>query len=406
MRVGDGKWFGGVAVGLARRWGVDPLIVRAGFLLLTVLFGIGIPAYIVAWSVLPDERDEIAAEKAIRDGDLPSIILCLAAIVVTLSGFGVFWSFGHGWGVGGPAIGLAVLAWAFVAWNGHGPGARLPQESSSEWTERLAEQARQGVAPTQPAPAQSPGNRAAAAGAAAREGGVDLRKHPYDGPAAPAIPTRPPKRRRLGAAVSFAILGISVLAGAFTALALVGTSHGDSALQVGLAAGAAVAAVALIIGGLAGRRGGALGPLATLAVIAAVLTSVSVPTGMPWTGTIGENNWQPTSVAPGTQHNFAMRIGEGNLDLSGVNTAELPAHTHLNARVNIGQLTITAPAGTTVHVNGYAHMGQIETTRGGNQISAHGGIDSRRTITVGTGTKVIDITATVGMGNITVKESK
>ena len=268
-RDGEEKWFGGVAAGLARRWGVDPLIVRAGFILATVTFGIGVPLYFLGWAVLPDDHGQIVAERAVRHGDPGAIALCVVAVVVSCGGFGAFWSFGNGWGAGGQAIGLAFLAWAFLAWNGHGPGARRPDESTHAWTSRLSEGVRADnptgstpPVPDGPAP-QSAGNRAAAAGAGIRDGGIDLRKRDEgedwtrwtgarSAPGAPApwTPAVPPrvKRRRLGASLTLAILGISVLAGAFTALVLVSTSHGGSALQLGLAAGAAVAAVALVIG--------------------------------------------------------------------------------------------------------------------------------------------------------------
>lgn len=422
-RDGEEKWFGGVAAGLARRWGVDPLIVRAGFILATVLFGIGVPLYFVGWSLLPDDHGEIAAEKAVRHGDPGSIALCVIAVVVSCGGFGAFWSFGNGWGVGGQAIGLAILAWAFLAWNGHGPGARRPDESTHAWTSRLSDTIRSEApgAPQQGTVPQSAGNRAAAAGAAVRDGGIDLRKRtegndwtPWSAAGgAPGVQTpwgtvAPAriKRRRIGATLTFAILGISVLAGAFTALVLVSTSHGDSALQLGLAAGAAVAAVALVIGGLAGRRGGVLGPLATIAVLLALVTAAAAPKGMPWTGPIGDRAWYPTSVA---RHNYAMRVGDGRLDLSGLRAADLPERTtHLNARVNVGQLTITVPDDVTVRVHGYAHIGEIELVHQGvisKRVSGHGGIDTRHTYTVGDGAKVIDLDASVGIGNITIKEA-
>lgn len=422
VRDGEQKWLGGVAAGLAKRWGVDPLIVRAGLILITCIFGIGIPAYFLSWTLLPDESDEIVAEKAVRHGHGPSVLLCIVAVVLSVGGFGAFWSIGAGWGLSGQAIGLGILAWAFLAWNGHGPGARRDGESVHEWTNRLGDGVRSGrsTAPQRETSGQSTGNRAAAAGAA-RTGRVDLRKpsHEHDwswstGAAAsgthpaptPPVPVRV-KRRRLGAALSFAILGISVLAGAFTALVLVSTSHGDSALQVGLAAGAAVAAVALVIGGLAGRRGGVLGGLAAVAALLALFTSAAAPKDMPWTGPIGDESWHPTSVAPGTQHNFTMRMGNGDLDLSGLQSADLPKHTELNARINVGQLTITVPADATVRVHGYVHLGEIELTQqraSRKPVSAHGGLDTHHTFTVGTGSKIIDLDAAVGIGNITIVE--
>jgi predicted membrane protein len=124
---------------------------------------------------------------------------------------------------------------------------------------------------------------------------------------------------------------------------------------------------------------------------------------MPWTGTIGEESWAPASSA---QHNFAMRVGDGRLDLTRLQPAGLPQHTQLHARVNVGQLTIIVPDDITVRVTGYAHIGQIDEMRAsGSRISGHGGIDARHTFTVGSGGKVIDLDARVGVGNITVKEA-
>ncbi|MFI8630986.1 PspC domain-containing protein [Microbacterium sp. NPDC077663] len=57
-------WFGGVAAGVAARWGVDPLIVRG---ILVVLGVVGIPVallYGVAWAVLPDADGRIPAQEA------------------------------------------------------------------------------------------------------------------------------------------------------------------------------------------------------------------------------------------------------------------------------------------------------------------------------------------------------
>ncbi|WP_265447985.1 PspC domain-containing protein [Flexivirga meconopsidis] len=411
----DGKWFGGVCAGIAARFGVDPLIVRAAFLLATFLFGVGVPAYFLAWSLLPDDDGQIVAEKALRHGDASSIALCIITLLLMFSGFGLFWSFGSGWNVGGPAIGLGLLAWVFLAWNGKGPGARRDGESRQEWTDRLGGQLREAAAdhrvhpdrtsPADAAPTQSVGNRAAAAG-------VDLRKqgdNPFWTPPPAPIPPVPvappaPKRTSIGAGPTFAILGISVLAGAFTAAILLGTSHGDSALQVGLAAGVAVAALALVIGGLAGRRGGALGPIASMVAVLAVVTSL-VPKGMPWTGEIGDQQWRPTSVAAGTQHNFALKVGTGTIDLSRIDPAALPQNTTLHTRVNVGQLNIVPPKGVTLQVTSDVDLGGISVRQSGNT-ATYGGVHTKRTVTVGDGPKTIDVQARVGVGDVEIKEAK
>jgi phage shock protein PspC (stress-responsive transcriptional regulator) len=45
----------GVASGIAAYVGVDPVLIRIAFAVLTVLGGAGIPIYVVCWLLIPDE---------------------------------------------------------------------------------------------------------------------------------------------------------------------------------------------------------------------------------------------------------------------------------------------------------------------------------------------------------------
>jgi phage shock protein PspC (stress-responsive transcriptional regulator) len=51
----QGRMVTGVAEGLARYFGVDPLLVRIGFVVLTVVGGAGIPLYLAGLLLIPDE---------------------------------------------------------------------------------------------------------------------------------------------------------------------------------------------------------------------------------------------------------------------------------------------------------------------------------------------------------------
>ncbi|WP_270886277.1 PspC domain-containing protein, partial [Pedococcus sp. 5OH_020] len=81
----DEKWLAGVCSGLATRLGVDPIVVRAGLVLLVLLGGLGITVYLVAWAFIPNESEEILAERAVRQGEVMPIILL---VVIGLSLFG------------------------------------------------------------------------------------------------------------------------------------------------------------------------------------------------------------------------------------------------------------------------------------------------------------------------------
>lgn len=54
-RVREGKWLAGVSTGLARYLGVDPVVVRVGFVVLTLMSGAGLLAYVACWVVIPRE---------------------------------------------------------------------------------------------------------------------------------------------------------------------------------------------------------------------------------------------------------------------------------------------------------------------------------------------------------------
>jgi phage shock protein PspC (stress-responsive transcriptional regulator) len=57
-RGGDGRMVGGVAIGLADYFDVDPTLVRIGFVALTFLGGLAIPLYLAGWLLIPEEGSE------------------------------------------------------------------------------------------------------------------------------------------------------------------------------------------------------------------------------------------------------------------------------------------------------------------------------------------------------------
>jgi len=50
-----GRILAGVAAGIADYLAVDVSVVRIGFVVLSLLGGLGIPAYIAGWLLIPDE---------------------------------------------------------------------------------------------------------------------------------------------------------------------------------------------------------------------------------------------------------------------------------------------------------------------------------------------------------------
>ena len=135
------RWFTGVCAGTARRLDVDPVVVRALFVALTVAGGLGLALYGIAWAFLPDASGRIEAERALAGDVSGALVLAGALVVVDLfTGQGLFawesWGASPGWS----AL-VTVLAVAGVGWLVR---ERLPQRG----TTRVAAQP-----PAAPAPA-------------------------------------------------------------------------------------------------------------------------------------------------------------------------------------------------------------------------------------------------------------
>jgi phage shock protein PspC (stress-responsive transcriptional regulator) len=103
----------GVCGGIARQWGVDPLLVRVGFVLLALSGAIGLILYVAGWLLLPADGRETAlvddlfgtaSRKWSREVWIAVVsIACVAALALfgELSPFGI-----------GPALVIAII-WYF-----------------------------------------------------------------------------------------------------------------------------------------------------------------------------------------------------------------------------------------------------------------------------------------------------
>ncbi|WP_156532804.1 PspC domain-containing protein [Cellulosimicrobium sp. I38E] len=104
---GDDRWIGGVASGVAERFGIDPLIVRGLLFVTFFLSGAGLVLYGAAWALLPERRDgRIHLQEAFR-GNVDVALLGAAAFVV------VGFSWGGGWWSWWDALHLGWLTGLF-----------------------------------------------------------------------------------------------------------------------------------------------------------------------------------------------------------------------------------------------------------------------------------------------------
>jgi signal transduction histidine kinase len=106
------RLLGGVCAGLGRTLGLDPLIVRVAFVAAAVA-GIGIPAYLVAWAVLPAEGGSAPVVRLLRGRAAVEVALGVGLLVLagmlTMRELGIWFSDAIAWPLVLIAAGGALL---------------------------------------------------------------------------------------------------------------------------------------------------------------------------------------------------------------------------------------------------------------------------------------------------------
>jgi phage shock protein PspC (stress-responsive transcriptional regulator)/two-component sensor histidine kinase len=113
VRVGDGRVAAGVAAGIGRSVGVDPIVVRLAFVVLTFANGVGAILYLAGWALLPDEDAANAAPEprpATADRAVGLGLLTLGAVLL-FARAGLLLPPGIVWAVALSAVGFG-LVWA------------------------------------------------------------------------------------------------------------------------------------------------------------------------------------------------------------------------------------------------------------------------------------------------------
>ncbi|HEX6056272.1 MAG TPA: PspC domain-containing protein [Intrasporangium sp.] len=407
-RASDGRWFAGVASGLARRLGIDPLVVRAAFILLGLLFGMGLAVYFVLWLLMPDERGRISLEQALKYGEGHSIFLLIVTVVVLFSGGP--W-FGNDQGGGFRFFGFAALAvgtWWFLTrtdtgrdllqsapWSCNTPGGTTQTTTPDESSSSAA-----GSAASTAATGRSTGNAAANAGAA----GWPPPSGSASTPVTVAVPTPPRERTRgIGFAAGLLVLGAAILTSVGVLNAAERLAWQGSNVAVAIAAGLAVLGLGIVIAGIAGRRSGWLAPFAIVAMTAAVFTSV-MPHGLSQPFSVGERAYEPAALT-GAQ-TYQLGMGEMRLDLTGADYSAEGVET-VKAVVGMGEMNLVVPKGVRVTVHASGRAGEIlanDSNEGGASTSRSGTIlDETFTYGPETAPEEIVVDAEVGLGQITIE---
>jgi signal transduction histidine kinase len=136
-RSRDERLVAGVAGGVAKRFGIDPTIVRV-VILVTSLSGYGIAAYVIAWLLIPaDGETEPIAKRSL--GDTRGIALALAFFPIIFVALLIGSALGAGW-VGTFALPAFVgVAGLVLIWRNADPSEQAVLHRAVEPLLRLAQ---------------------------------------------------------------------------------------------------------------------------------------------------------------------------------------------------------------------------------------------------------------------------
>ncbi|MBO3724822.1 PspC domain-containing protein [Actinomyces bowdenii] len=402
------RWVGGVAGGVARRLDLDPALVRCVWVVITVISGLGLIVYGLAWALLPEESDgRIHAEQALAgsfDAGLAGAMGSMAIGLPLLDGGLVPTWYVEAWGLpvfGGLLWGLfwiGALILVIVGWTNYskdrgrrGPAQRpapLSAQASGGWPAPSPEPAAHHGSAAHPGPGAGMSQAAAGHqphGATAPPLGAAPSPvprptaHPsaaYPGAPGPVRPghrpghsPRPPHRPGPGRGTSLAVLGLVLLACAGALLAL-----SSGALGVVESLICLIGAVLIILGGgtiasaLRRRRGGwiaGVGVPVLLLAVPALTTGLVLQHRAHWQqdeviveGSETVYTWE--DLVSGTEQIQELRSGADAiiLDLRDMPAEASGAHS-LSVELVTGRLQVLTHPGRSLRITSETGAGAV-----------------------------------------------
>lgn len=372
----------GVAGGLGAYGGVDPLIFRILFVVLTVFGGSGLLLYALGWLLIPDEgQQESEGQKVLRGRSTSATTTVLAVVLVLVVGvIGARLVFGD---LGGLELFVVVTVGVIVA---------LLLRSNER---PAADQVPGDVHGPVPPPGE-PGAYGQTTGTAyaVSPSGQGPAEPPPTWPTAPLPPPPPaPPREK-------SILGRVTVS---VALILVGLMVGwnsmvdnQSDFRAVAISGVALAVVGggLLVGAVRGRARG----LIVLGVVLTLVTGAIAAADSHVSGGIGERRWTPLT-AEAAEREFHLGVGDARLDLT-----RLPAGSDVtvDVRLGVGELRVIVPPDAAVDVTGEVGAGTMRLL---DQPSMDGTdlMDTARVEPPSTSGTDITVKASVGLGDLEVQ---
>jgi phage shock protein PspC (stress-responsive transcriptional regulator) len=359
---------GGVASGLADYFGVDPVLVRIGFVVLAAAGGAGVVAYLVAWWLMPAAEGPSAPvarppaldrlARRLRDAPpwLGVVLLVLGA--AALFGRDQFWRPGLVWGVALIVLGVILFHRDRDRDRDRGqptPGRGQPTPDRGAGYASLSAP----PVPPPPVPGVAPVPGAATEtlvpGSTPAPGWPSAQGSPLPPPGSPpATWTLPPpaRPRRERSSLGWLTLGAVLIA---CGVAAILRTSGVTALDSGR-----IAAIALLVVGLGLLVGAWVGRARWLIVLGILLVPVVLVSSLidvPVRGGFGDRYARPAAVES-VRPVYRLIGGRMVLDLRDVPFGSTPVP--LEATVVAGRLVVVVPPQVPLEVHARVGGGEVD----------------------------------------------
>ncbi|WP_262850614.1 PspC domain-containing protein [Mumia quercus] len=346
-RTEDGRVVAGVCAGIGRHLGIDPVIPRIIFAVLTVVGFGGVLAYAAAWILLPDEQTgESYLKRWLGLGDNEPQIRLVGLGAAALIALTWQWGWGWGWALGP----LWFAAVAVVAWV-----------ALREYRERSRRNAAPVVPPAPPSPQAPPHAATSPYGQPLAAQGPPTRTYapvppaPPRPPSPPVVPPpvpaprppKPPNPRHDGGLLTILTLSVALIATGVMIIATDGDLH--SSVYVAVATGT------LALGMLVGTMYGNARPLIFPALVAVAVLAVSVVVPR-WDA--GRVEATP-STASGVRAAYGIGFGEVVVDLTGVTDPQALDGRRIQIENGVGTVRVIVPPSLDIDLDANVGAGAV-----------------------------------------------
>jgi len=331
------RWLTGVCGGLGAYFGLDPILFRIAFIVLTVAGGAGVWLYLAAWLLLPEEgsKTSLAHHAFSNRRGFATIV----AVVLIAIGVGNLTSEIHFFRGGRVVWALLLIGggiYIFRSTSGDRPVPGEPYTPTPPATTAWPTPA----TPTPAPPAFTPPPAAP----------------PPEAPTAPmGWTTPPPPHRPRGRSITPYVISSLLVAGG--AAAFLDTADVVHVSPVPLLATFVLVTGLSLLATARWGRGRGLIPVGVLLALALGVAATADSLHVPFRGGVGDRQWRPTALSD-VRPVYRLRMGTMTIDLTAVPFAG--ADRTITATVGAGELVVLAPEGAAIDVDARAGIGAVQ----------------------------------------------